>query len=148
MATHTLDIPTFRLLFPVYADVTTYPDAYIQAQWDMAVTYFGDVDGCLFNGPAKQSALNLLTAHLMWLNHLIAQGGASGGGTGVLTGATIDKVTVTLAPPPFKDGWQWWLSQTPYGAQLWALLSLKSAGGFYFGGLPERRALRKVGGIF
>lgn len=148
MATHTLDIATFRLLFPVYADVTKFPDAYIQAEWDLAVAYFGDVDGCLFNGTTKQSALNLMTAHLMWLNVLIAAGGSSGGAGGVLTGATIDKVSVTLSPPPFKDGWQFWLSQTPYGQQLWALLSLKAAGGFYFGGLPERKPFRKVGGIF
>lgn len=147
MATHTLDIAVFRLLFPPFADPTKFPDAYIQAQWDMAVTYFGDVDGCLFGGPEKQSALNLMTAHLMQLNILIAAGGSAGAG-GVLTGATIDKVSVTLAPPPFKNGWQWWLAQTPYGAQLWALLQLKSAGGYYIGGLPERRGFRKVYGTF
>lgn len=147
MATHTLDIPTFRLLFPPFADVALFPDAYIQAQWDMAVSYMGDVDGCLFGGPELQTALNLMTAHLMQLNVMVAAGGTAGV-TGVLTGATVDKVSVTVAAPPFKNGWQWWLSQTPYGAQLWALLAMKSAGGFYFGGLPERKPFRKVGGIF
>jgi len=147
MATHTLDIPTFRLLFLPFADPALFPDAYIQAQWDMAGSYMGTVDGCIFGGPELQSALNLMTAHLMQLNVLVAAGGAAGTG-GILTGATIDKVTVTVAAPPFKGGWQWWLAQTPYGAQLWALLTLKSAGGFYIGGLPERRGFRKVYGTF
>lgn len=147
MAEHTLDIATFRLLFPAFADETKFPDPYIQAQWDMATSYLGSVDGCLFGGAELQTALNLMTAHLMQLNVLIAAGGSAGTG-GVLTGATIDKVTVTMAPPPFKNGWAWWLEQTPYGAQLWALLTMKSAGGFYAGGLPERRAFRKVYGTF
>lgn len=147
MADHTLDIPTFRLLFPPFADATLFPDAYVQAQWGMAGSYMGTVGGCLFGGPELQSALNLMTAHLMQINVLVAAGGTAGAG-GVLTGATIDKVTVTIAPPPFKNGWQWWLAQTPYGAQLWALLTLKSAGGFYIGGLPERRGFRKVYGTF
>lgn len=144
MAQHVLDIATFRLLFPPFANDTLFPDAYITAQWAMATSYIGDMDGCLFGGPELQSALNLMTAHLMQLNVLVANG--SNGG--ILTGATIDKVTVTITPPPFKNGWQWWLAQTPYGAQLWSLLSLKSAGGFYIGGLPERRGFRKVYGAF
>lgn len=147
MAQHVLDIATFRLLFPAFADPTKFPDAYIQAQWDMATTFIGDVDGCLFSGPEMQSALNLMTAHLMALNVLIAAGGGTGT-IGVGTQATIDKVSVSYAPPPFKDGWQYWLSTTPYGVQLWALLKLKSAGGWYFGGRPERIAFRKVGGRF
>lgn len=147
MAEHTLDIATFRLLFPAFANATTFPDAYIQAQWDMATSYLGAADGPLLCGPELQSALYLMTAHLMQLNVLVAAGGSAGIG-GVLTGATIDKVTVTVAAPPFKSGWSWWLAQTPYGAQLWALLTLKSAGGWYVGGLPERRAFRKVGGTF
>jgi hypothetical protein len=81
---------------------------------------------------------------------LISGSGGSGGGgvTGVVTGATIDKVSVQLAAPTTKSGWQYWLASTPYGMQLWAFLSIKSAGGLYIGGRPERRAFRKVGGNF
>lgn len=147
MATHTLDIVTFRLLFPEFADPTAFPDAYIQAQWDKAVSGMGDQDGWALCGPALQTALNLLTAHYMKLNLLIAAGGGAGV-TGVVTGATIDKVSVQMAAPPVKSGWQFWLAQTPYGTELWAFLSMKSAGGLYIGGRPERRAFRKVGGRF
>lgn len=147
MAQQTLDIPTFRLLFPEFANATTFPDAYITAQWDVAVSAMGDVDGWLLAGPALKTALNYLTAHLMKINVLIASGGG-GGVTGVVTGATIDKVSVQMAAPVTKSGWQYWLASTPYGMQLWAFLQMKSAGGLYIGGRPERRAFRKVYGNF
>lgn len=152
MADHSLDIPAFRLAFPAFADDTVYPDARLDVVWGLAVGYLGDADGCLLKGAAKQSALMFLTAHLLYLSSLTQPGG-SGGSTGgasggVLTGATVDKVQVQFAPPPFKDGWEWWLAQSPYGAELWALLKMKSAGGFYVGGLPERNAFRRVGGGF
>lgn len=152
MADHSLDIPAFRLAFPAFADVTVYPDARLDVVWGLAVGYLGDADGVLLRGAAKQSALMFLTAHLLYLSSLTQPGG-SGGSTGgasggVLTGATVDKVAVQFAPPPFKTGWEWWLAQSPYGAELWALLKVKSAGGFYVGGLPERDAFRRVGGGF
>lgn len=147
MATHELDVDTFRLLFPEFANTTTFPTPYIQAQWDMAVSAMGANDGWALCGAALQNALNLLTAHLMKLNVIAAAGGGAGI-TGVVTGATIDKVSVQMAAPPVKSGWQFWLSQTPYGTTLWAFLSMKSAGGLYIGGRPERLAFRKVGGRF
>lgn len=150
--THTLDIPFFRTAFPAFSDPVKYPDARIQANWDLAVAYLGDADGCLLNGDAKQAALNFLTAHLLYLSDLTGHGGggASVGGAagGVLTGAQVDKVQVQFAPPPFKNGWDWWLMQSPYGSQLQALLRMKSAGGWYVGGLPERDAFRRVYGGF
>lgn len=147
MATQELDIPTFRLLFPEFADPAVFTDAYITAQWEAAVAHMGDKDGWALSGPSLKTALNYLTAHLMKLNVMIGTAG-SGGITGVVTGATIDKVSVQLAAPTTRSGWQYWLAQTPYGMQLWALLSMKSAGGLYIGGRPERRAFRKVGGVF
>lgn len=152
MADHSLDIPTFRLAFPAFADPVAYPDERLNVVWGLAVGYLGDADGVLLNGAAKQSALNFLTAHLLFLSTLTQPGGSGGsvGGAsgGVLTDAQVDKVRVSFAPPPFKDGWEWWLAQSPYGAELWALLRLKSAGGFYVGGNPERNAFRRVGGGF
>lgn len=142
-----LDITTFRLLFPEFANVIAFPDAYITAQWDVAVSAMGDQDGWLLNGSALQTALQYLTAHQMKLNVILTAGG-SGGIAGVVTGATIDKVSVSLAAPTTRNGWQYWLASTPYGMQLWAFLSMKSAGGLYIGGRPERRAFRKVGGNF
>lgn len=149
MATQELDIATFRLLFPEFADPTAFTDAYITAQWGVAVATMGNVDGWALSGPALANALRLLTAHQMKLNLTIGAGGSGGGGvTGVVTGATIDKVSVQLAAPTTRGGWQYWLASTPYGMQLWAFLQMKSAGGLYIGGRPERQAFRKVYGNF
>lgn len=134
-----MDLATFRLLFPEFADPTAFPDAYLEAQYVVAGTYLGET--------FEVTGLNYLTAHFMKLNVMMAAGGGAGV-TGVVTGATVDKVSVTMAAPPVRSGWQQWLSQTPYGALLWALLSLRSAGGCYIGGRPERDAFRKVGGWF
>ena len=148
MAEHTLDIPTFRLLFPAFADATKFPDAYLDAQWTAATGYISPWDSWLVSGNSLQQGLNLLTAHLLQLNVLIAGGGTTPT-VGVLQSATIDKVTVTMvAPPTGTSGWGYWLATTPYGLQLWAMLKRLVGPGFYIGGRPERAAFRKVGGVF
>jgi len=144
VATHTLDLPTFRASFPAFADDVKFPDAAIQAQWDMATAYMSDQDNWAMSGPTLQAALNAMTAHLMQLNALLAAGGSGG----IVTQSTVDKVSVTLKAPPVKDQWAWWLNQTPYGAQLLALLNVQGAGGLYVGGLPEQSSFRRVGGRF
>jgi len=144
MAQHTLDITAFRQAFPAFASTVLYPDATITLRWGEATVYLGDLDGCLLSGAGLQAALNYLTAHLLASFDIIARGQTPG----VITDSAVDKVRVSLAPPPTRDGWQWWLATTPYGVQLWALLIAKSAGGWYVGGSPERAAFRRVGGRF
>ena len=145
MAEHTLDIAAFRAAYPMFTD-PPYTDAFLNAQWLVVTCLIDDMDSCALSGECLQQALYLMLAHVAWLT-MSATGGGGGIG-GVKTSATIDKVSVTVAAPPFKDGWQYWLGQTPFGLQLWALLSAKSAGGWYFGGLPEGDAIRKVYGVF
>jgi len=147
MAEHTFDVTAFRLLFPAFANPTLFPDVYLTAQWTAATSYIGAYDGCILNGARLQQALNLLTAHLLQINVILANSGQTPT-LGVLTSATVDKVTVTNMPPPATSGWKYWLATTPYGLQLWALLSLALPGGIYIGGSPERSAFRKVGGRF
>lgn len=144
MAQHTLDIAAFRQAFPAFANVTTYPDATLNLRWGDATVYLGDYDGCLLSGVGLQSALNYMTAHILASFAIIATGQTPG----VVTEASIDKVSVSTSPPPIKSGWQYWLATTPYGLQLWALLTAKSAGGYYVGGRPERAGFRTVGGYF
>lgn len=146
MANPALDIPAFRIQFPQFASETQFPDVLITAQWNLATVYYGDVENWVLNGARQQQVLNLLTAHLLALGVLIAAGTTGAGG--LVKSATVDKVSVTMEAPPFKDGWGWWLLQTPYGAQLNALLKIITAGGYYFGGSPERYAFRRVGGGF
>ena len=147
MTTITLDPAAFRALFPQFADAAKWPDAALSIQFGAATGYvsadtYGDMPVA-----ARTNALYLMTAHLLALGVIIAQNNYSGQ-VGVVQGAVVDHVQITLTPPPVKSQWQWWLNTTPYGAQLLGLLDAQAAGGFYVGGLPERAAFRKVAGIF
>ncbi|QQO38565.1 hypothetical protein [Pseudomonas phage TH15] len=146
----------FRTLFPEFADQAAYPDVRLQMYFDIACEFISDRDSPyrILNGKALEACLYLLTAHLLSLSTMQVQGAAGGGVTaggtqgGFITSATVGEVSVAKLAPPAKNGWQWWLSGTPYGQELWALLSVKAVGGFYIGGLPERQGFRKVGGTF
>lgn len=130
----------FRALFPAYANTVQYPAAAVQVYWDTATAYVSNrTGGCYIGGMtvAQQTlALNQMTAHLLYLSGLIA----SGNTPGVMVGATIDKISVTLEPPPAPNQWQYWLNQTPYGQQLLALLQVASVGGFYASSAVPGRA--------
>lgn len=143
---HTLDLAQFRTLFPVFADGTKYPDALIETWYTVAGEYLGLCD--YWNG-LKGSTLDLalmqLTAHLMWSSVLLS---GNKGAPLVMTSASIDKVSISTLPPPVRDGWDYWLNTTPYGQMLWALLSMKSVGGWAYGGAPELSGFRRVGGVF
>ena len=144
MATISFDIAAFRVSYPEFADETEYPDATLQAYWDAATCYISDdTYGCL-GADCRELALNLMTAHLAKISTLANSGSAGG----FVNSATIDKVSVSTTPPPAKDQYSWWLSTTPYGQQLQALLGANIAGGMYVCGRAEKRSFRKVGGYF
>lgn len=142
MAVHVFDVTAFQAQFPEFA--STSP-ATLNGYWAMATQYITSADGCLFAGDALQLALYLMTAHIAKLMTDVSAGNTPGGPA---TGASEGSVSISMAPPPFRNGWQFWLSTTPYGQQLWALLSVRSAGGFYIGGSFERASFRKAGGVF
>ena len=144
MAIITFDVDLFREQFPAFADPLIYPDVMLQMYWDMAICYISDEDYGWLKGACRLLALNLMTAHLIASANLIIAGQTSQ----LIAGATIDKISVSLTPPPLRNQWQWWLSTTPYGLQLWALLQANIVGGFYVGGLPELAGFRRVGGGF
>lgn len=143
-ATLVFDPEAFRLAFPAFADETKYPDDTLQLYWDEGTCYISDKDCGRLRGGCRQQALNLMVAHLATLSAMIA----IGNNPGVITSSGIDKISVGIMPPPVRSQFQYWLSTTPYGSRLWALLNARSVGGFYVGGLPEKSAFRKVAGIF
>lgn len=131
---------TFRGLFPAFVDSVQYPDNILQIYWDTATAYASDTVYCnnrSFKLSQQTLALNLMTAHVATLS----QGAATGQMTGVITASSIDKISVTLAPPPVPNQWRYWLNQTPYGAQLLALYEVASVGGFFVGGRAVRGSL-------
>ncbi len=138
------DVSAFRLSFPAFANDAAYSDVSLRANWDAATCYVSPQSYGYLHGECRTRALNLMTAHLVALADTVKAGQTPG----MVSAATIDKVTVTLTPPPIKSQWQWWLSLTPYGQQLLALLSASAAGGFYISGLPESSAFRRVHGIY
>lgn len=148
MAVHTLDLAKFRELFPEFANETVYPDARIQLYWDTGATILGASDGPLLSGDQLDVCLYYMAAHLLKAAVIQAKAATGGAVAAVVTGATVDKTSVTIAAPPFKDGWAYWLSTTPYGAELWALLSVMSAGGVYLSGRPATLGFRGPAGGF
>lgn len=127
------DYATFIAQIPAYSNATDYPEATIQAYWDTAVFYVSDQNYCgSVQSDKRQYAINLMVAHLIYIAGLVAAGQVPG----LMQAATIDKVAVTLTPPPLKNQWQWWMSLSPYGQQLYALLQVNSVGGYYVGGAP------------
>ena len=143
----------FVAKFPVFADPVAWPPAFLESCWDMACTFINIAEcPCStsgMKGPVVQNSLDLMTAHIATLlGSPTASSNDEGTGGGIVQSASIGAVSVSMLAPPAKDAWQWWMNQTPYGQMLLALFSIKSVGGFYVGGLPERLGFRKVGGVF
>lgn len=132
------DIAAFRVSFPAFSNVVTYPDATLQGYWDVAVLYIANSDYGYLSGDARYRAITLLVAHLAALAAQIAAGNTPG----IVQSATIDKITVSMTPPPVNTEFLWWLNLTPYGAQLAALLSVHAVGGFFVTAVRPPRGLR------
>ena len=139
-------------MFPVFGCGNPYTNDFIQMRWDIATCFISDSDyGCL-KGVCRENALLYVTAHVIQLENA-ANGGSGNDKTasaGLITSASIDKISVTVQVPPGADKSQfsWWLNQTPYGQAALALLSTAAVGGLYIGGLPERTGFRRIGGGF
>lgn len=145
MSDVTLDPAAFRIACPEFATKT---DPEITAQWNIAILYVTTQNYGRITDTSRAYAIYLMMAHLFRLAANIASDPGGGGTPSITAAARIDKVLVTLSPPPTPDGLRYWLSLTPYGQQLLAFLSVRSIGGFYIGGSDERAAFRKAGGRF
>ena len=127
----------FRTLYPQFAAVS---DEVVLATAKMALCFTSE-RGCQCSEPMWL----LMVAHLL---QLAANGAAGNGTVGQLSGASIDKVSVSFAMPPATTPWAFWLNGTPFGQQFAALMSRCNAGGMYVGGRGERAGFRVVGGGF
>lgn len=149
MTTPSFNSANFRLMFPAFADTTAFPDAQLSGYWTMGTAYISlNNPGCMWTDAQAQLGNDLMCAHLTQLFVQIGTAPNDNGITGVITGATEGSVSASLAPPPTTTGYQYWLSSTPYGQQLRALLEAVGSVGMFVGGSPERAAFRKAGGVF
>lgn len=141
----TFNYAEFIALCPAYADSNLYPEATLQGFWNSAILYMSPVGNFgAIQGDSRQFAINMLTAHLTYISGLTQAGTVPY----LMQTSTIDKVSIGLTPPPLKNQFQWWLSVSPYGQQLLALLQVSSVGGFYIGGSPQRAAFGYQGGYY
>jgi peptidoglycan hydrolase-like protein with peptidoglycan-binding domain len=136
----------FRAQFPFFADPTVYSEAQLEGYFNQGSVWISTFNFGALNNQGRQSALYMMTAHLQTLaDQTVANNNAPGG---VEIEARIDKIQVAIMPPKVNNFWQQWLTQTPYGQQLLALLLQQAVGGFWIGGNPELAAFRRVGGGF
>lgn len=136
----------FRQYYSQFANSGAFPDAALNSWFWQASQYVSTSDNALYmlTGDPRLYALNLLTAHIGAISILIAAGQ-----TPVIeTSAGIDKIRVTVQPPPDKTQFGWWLDTTGYGQMLNALLQSVTAGGTFVGGSPIRAGFRGPGGRF
>jgi hypothetical protein len=139
MATIPLDKDSFRARFTAFSATT---DEDLDLWYLVACQYISDEDWGLMQGAVRELALQQMLAHLLALNAAISAGTPL---QGITDSATIDKISVSLTVAPVKTQWDWWLSLTPYGAMLYALLQTWASAGFFVGGAPERAAFRGIG---
>lgn len=138
-----LDIPSFRVNFPLYADETLYPDVLLNSQYEIGKCYIDDSD-CTMAENCREYALQAMLAHLLYIRDQVN----AGNNIGVVTSATEGDVSITLASPVVDDEWHYWFNSSRFGRELIALLGVQAVGGFYVGGSPERKGFRKINGMF
>lgn len=115
-------------------------DAYIDISsqaFRRAKCRLGIKNNCFLHDCKRKDAIYLLTAHLSVLSYK-AQSGQNGAAGGQVASASVGEVSVSYVQIPGLDSWSYWLSSTPYGLELLALLDGLSAMGLYFGGSLER----------
>jgi hypothetical protein len=138
------DVAAFRIAYPAFADAGLFPTVTLESYWNTATCFISPEDYGYLHGACRANAINLLTAHLAALSVVVAGGETPG----MAQSASVDKVAVSLVPPPVKTQLAWWLNLTAYGMQLWALLEMCAVGGMYIGGSPNYPAFRKPTGRF
>ena len=115
--------------FALYSDPTNYPQSLLQSYWDNATNYISNANWGYINYDQREYAIQLMMSHLLYLTNLINTGNGFGTGSGGAPGtvpyqmqsAQIDKINVTVTPPPNPNQFQWWLGTSPFGQQLLAM---------------------------
>lgn len=134
-----LTVEEFRELIPFYKDTSKYSDEDIQAFINIAGCYISTYnENCILKCKCRTVAIANMVAHLYTLYLKAKNGGGQLAAAGLVTSATIDKISVQTAVPTNANLYEWWLTQTPYGAAYYALLYSKGPVGFYVGGIGER----------
>ncbi len=133
------NVTVFRQYYPEFGNETLFPTTTLQQYWNQSSSYISTANRGTLNNVSRQTALNLMTAHIAKIAIFNSQGEVPG----IITDSEVDKVKVQLEPPPLPNQFRWWLSTTVYGQELLAMLQIRSVGGFYTpAGQPVLSAFR------
>lgn len=116
MSVITVDPNTFRMLFPYFSEKGT-TDEQIEAAYDGVPSIVPTTEGALSLPVSVQTrGVYLATAHLLYLSY-----NPSKASSGNLSSASEGSVSASFAL--YSDPWRRWLSTTPFGVELLAILS-------------------------
>ena len=131
-----VDIDTFYTYFPEFNTddyAVIAPAALYRAKVYISLHNWGRL-----KDDKRELALYLMTAHLATLMYKNGTGDTSST-SGRVASAAVGEVNVSYeAIPTADDEFEYWLSLTPYGLELLALLSVLTSAPFYIGGSYER----------
>ena len=132
----TVSIDEFYTYFPEFNtdDYTTIASAALaRAQVYISLKNWGRLQD-----DKRVLAVYLLMAHLATLMYKTSTGDTSST-SGRVASASVGEVSISYeALPTSTDDFDYWLSLTPYGLELLALLNTLTAAPFYIGGSYER----------
>ncbi len=111
-----ITVDDFILNFPEFDGVEN-----ISLYLTRAKCYVSPVNYGKLSDESRKLAIYLFAAHLLALQKSIKEGNTS---VNMTASASIDKVSVSMVPPPSLGAFEYWLNQTQYGAELLALLSV------------------------
>lgn len=90
----------------------------------------------VIQGDARLLACELMMAHLLTIHNRIVNDNQTQAVS--VSSASIQNVSVSLAPPANRTQFEFWLNLTVYGTELWSLLTTKTPCGIYVQGTPQR----------
>jgi hypothetical protein len=135
---------TYTGFIAAFPEFSTTAQALVELQIENALNFVSTEKAIGDRLKNRDYAAYLITAHLL----TIGKGISEGRPVQAIFNAAEGSVNIGFIPPPIENGFQFWLAATPYGQQLWALLSVASVGGFMAGGYPARAGMRKTNGNF
>lgn len=139
-----ISVADIRALNREFLDTTRYSDAQIQADIEIAGAFVSTKNYGDIGFKRRALLIELMAAHLLKLDDMMAGAPVSSGGavsgsgdTRQKSNATVGQVSVGYAIPKNDSELSYWLNETEYGRRYLALLKLLCTP-LYFGGSPQR----------
>ena len=130
MAVVTLDIASFRAMYPEFSNVS---DAILPFLFDQSTDYLNNTDYSLVDDVVKRERLlYMLMAHLAYVRYGDNRKRGGSGMVGRIASATEGSVSVSsdLGPIEFRYAWY---TQSPYGMDFWQATKVYRMANYYPG---------------